>query len=90
MKIQILQGHHQPIAKTIKDKTYYSQYAFIHRNRAFPERIQIPIEAPINAYPVGFYTLDNELSYSISKYERLEIDPYNHALTPILDSKKSI
>ena len=89
MKISIIENYHLPIAKTIKEKTYYSQLAFINKGGPFPEQFEIPLDAPINAYPIGDnYRLTDD-SFTINQYGTLELNRFRMKLERIAVSKSN-
>ena len=75
--VEIIEGHHLPISKTIKEKTYYSQKAYIDLGGPFPVEFDLPIEAPVNANPIGKGYVLCPSSFKVNQYGNLELDKYN-------------
>lgn len=80
--VEIIQGHHLPDSRAVGDKQFFSQRAYAHLGGAFPVEISIPLNAPVDAQPIGKYTIADS-SFRVGKYNRLEINPYELKLQPV-------
>lgn len=87
MIVEILRGYEHPETKvTRENKPFYIQKAYIHKGGAFPEEIELTVESPAHAYPVGQYNLDPSC-FRANKYRKLEINPYGIKLMPVKASE---
>jgi len=82
-KVSIVQDHNHieerthTNPKTGEIKTYYSQYGYITLpNNIYPQKMKVPVESPMKAYPVGDYTL-SPMSVQIGRFDSLEINVFN-------------
>jgi len=82
-KVSIVDGHNQVETRTHTNQkngeinTYYSQFGYITLpNNIYPQKMKVPVESPIKAYPVGDYTL-SPMSVQIGRFDSLEINAFN-------------
>lgn len=82
LKISIIEGHHLPQTRNTSKGLRYYQNAYAHLGGAFPQQIEVPLKNPVDAFPVGEYTL--ELScFQVGKFKNLELNPFEIRLKPI-------
>lgn len=82
LKISIIDGHHQAQSRTIKDGVRYFQEAYAHLGGAYPQQIQISLKAPMDAKPVGEYSLDIS-NFQVGRFKNLELNPFELKLMPV-------
>lgn len=81
LKISIIEGHHLPQTRNTSKGLRYYQNAYAHLGGAFPQQIEVPLKNPVDAFPVGDYTL--ELScFQVGKFKNLELNPFEVRLKP--------
>ena len=88
IKIQIIDGHHQPQSRTTKNGLRYFQEAYAHIGGAFPHQIEISLRNPADANPIGDYTLDLSI-FQVGKFKNLELNPFETRLVPVQKSRAS-
>jgi hypothetical protein len=81
LKISIIDGHHQALSRTTKTGVRYYQEAYAHLGGAFPQKIEVPLQAPADASPIGDYSLDIS-NFQAGKYKNLELNPFELKLIP--------
>jgi len=81
LKIIIIEGHHQPKSRSTKNGQRHFQTAYAHIGGAFPAEIEIPLRNPVDAKPIGEYTLDLS-TFQVGRFKNLELNPFQLNLTP--------
>lgn len=76
LKISIIQGHNEPKSRSTKNGVRYYQEAYVHLGGAFPQKIEVPLKSPVDANPVGEYTLDLS-AFQIGRFKNLELNPFD-------------
>lgn len=81
LRFQIVQGHHQPVSITRKERTFLEQNIFMHNGAAFPVKVKLSFDNAHECLPVGYYTLAPE-SFRTNQYDSLELDRWNLVFVP--------
>ena len=90
MKVEILDGFHQPESRQSNDgKVRWSQKAYLHNGGAFPVEFTLSIPDASSAYPVGQYTLTDD-SFKVNQYGGLELSRWDLKLTPLANELKKV
>jgi hypothetical protein len=82
LKISIIEGHNLPQTRNTKNGMRYFQNAYAHLGGAFPQQIELPLKSPVDAFPVGDFTLDLSC-FQIGKFKNLELNPFEVRLKPM-------
>ncbi|MAR92173.1 MAG: hypothetical protein CML06_15030 [Pseudomonadales bacterium] len=75
LKISIIEGHNQPQSRSTKNGIRYYQEAYVHLGGAFPQQIEVPLKSPVDAKPMGDYTLDLS-TFQVGRFKNLELNPF--------------
>lgn len=88
--VQIIEGHHNPVARKVGENTYFTQKIYVDNGGPFPFESKLSIPDASKALPVGQYTLLPSCFQS-GKYGDLEINRFDlyQSLAPIIDTSKS-
>ncbi|RDL42757.1 hypothetical protein DN730_18230 [Marinomonas piezotolerans] len=81
LKISIIEGHNLPQSRNTKSGLRYYQEAYAHLGGAYPQQIEIPLQAPTDAKPVGEYELDLS-AFRVGRFKNLELNPFDLPLIP--------
>ena len=82
LKISIIEGHNLPQSRNTKNGLRYFQQAYAHMGGAYPQEIEIPLQAPTDAKPVGEYELALS-AFRVGRFKNLELNPFDLPLVPI-------
>lgn len=82
LKIKIIEGHHQPQSRNTKNGVRYYQNAYADLGGAFPQHIEVPLRNPVDAKPVGEYTIELS-SFQVGRFKNLELNPFELNLVPM-------
>lgn len=84
MIIEIFPDDVSKLCRTASDKNFFYQKAYLHKSGSkFPIEFQISLEQNQQPFQAGRYTVGDD-SYRISKYSKLELDPFRLTLTPVV------
>ncbi len=67
-------------------RTVYWQNAYMYNGGRYPVAVQIPLDEGVPPNPAGEYEI-HPSSFQVSKYNKIEINPYNVILTPVKTNK---
>lgn len=82
IKISIVEGRHQAQSRQTKSGTVrYFQEAYVDLGGLYPEQIELPLRAPVDAKQAGKYTLDVS-NFRVGKFKNLELNPFEIRLIP--------
>ena len=89
LKISVIDGHHLVQQRQTKNGVRYFQEAYAHLGGAFPQQIEIPLRDPVDAKPIGDYTLDLS-TFQVGRLKNLELNPFELKLVPAQKSVQKV
>lgn len=89
LKISVIDGHHLVQQRQTKNGVRYFQEAYAYLGGAFPQQIEIPLRDPVDAKPIGDYTLDLS-TFQVGRFKNLELNPFELKLVPAQKSVQKV
>ncbi|QYJ87853.1 G5P family DNA-binding protein [Shewanella mesophila] len=64
------------------DRTIYWQRGYMYNGGRYPVEVQIPLEEGVPPNPAGEYEI-HPSSFQVSRFGKIEVNPFNVLLTPL-------